>query len=326
MSDDLHLQDKRLAAIQHHVDELYQAKDYQMAYDIMTEAEPRFQDELVEIRYWRACLAACSGDADLALRLLEQTVAEGAWYSARQLREEDDLAELQGRAPFERLAKACLERQQAAEASSRPVFSILEPPPSQIQSNVQLPLMLALHGNSQTAEHALRAWNAMLARGYILAAPHSSQVAWDNRRNWNDLESGMREVRSHLVELEEQYHPDTARSIIGGFSMGAGLALLHALQGAKPSLTHFVLVGPYLPDPDTLDPLLTNRHQEDVRGYIVVGDRDDPCCAIAQTIHEKFIASGYTVGLEVRHGLVHDYPLDFDAVLDRALDFLFAAR
>lgn len=326
MSDDLHLQDKRLAAIQHHVDELYQAKDYQIAYDIMTDAEPRFRDELVEIRYWRACLAACSSDADLALRLLEQTVAEGAWYSVRQLREEDDLAALQGMAPFERLAAVCLERQRAAEASSRPAISILEPPLNQIHSDTRLPLMLALHGNSQTAKHALRAWDAMLERGYILAAPHSSQVAWDDRRSWNDLDAGMHEVRSHLAELKEPYQPDTARSVIGGFSMGAGLALLRALEGAKPSLTHFVLVGPYLPDPDMLDPLLKHRHQEDVRGYIVVGDRDDPCCAIAQAIHEKFIASGYPVELEVRHGLVHDFPLDFGAVLDRALDFLFAAR
>jgi predicted esterase len=321
MSDDLHLQDVRLAAIQHHVDELYQAKEYQAAYDIMTEAEPRFPDELVEIRYWRACLAACSGDADLALRLLDEIVSGGAWYSVRQLREEDDLAILQGKPPFERIAETCLNRQQAAQASSRPTISILEPPSSRIQPSARLPLMLALHGNSQTADHALHAWRAMLNHGYILAAPYSSQIAWDDRRNWTDLEQGTQEVRGHLGELEDRYHPDMPRSVIGGFSMGAGLALLIALQGGNSSPAHFVLVGPYLPDLEALDPLLGARHVHELRGYIVVGDRDDPCCSIAKTIHEKLVASGYAVEIEVRRGLVHDIPLDFEAVLERALNF-----
>jgi predicted esterase len=325
MSAKLQDKDSRLAAIQYEVDELYQKQAYKAAYDLITEAEDRFLDELPEIRYWRACLAACMGEIKLSLELLEWTVAEGGWYSAQQLREEQDLEDLQGVLRFEKLASTCLERQRTAEALSQPAISILEPESIQGGERLQPPLMLALHGNTQTDEHALQAWQPMLKRGYLLAAPRSSQVAWGTTRSWTNLELGVNEVRSHLAQLTERISLDTARSVIGGFSMGAGLALLLVLQGLDFPIRNFILVGPYLPDIDMLTPLFEGLRAAEIRGYIVVGDRDDPCSTIARTLTERLRTHGYSVELEVQPGLVHDFPLDFNAVVERALS-LFSSH
>ena len=326
MPEHPHLLDQRLAAIQHRVHDLYQAKDYKTAYEIMTDAEPRFPEELVEIRYWRACLAACRGEMDLALHVLEDTVSEGSWYSVQQLREEQDLAGLQGKPRYEQLCANCLERQKAAEAAAKPVLRILEPPLEPTPADRRIPLMLALHGNAQTADHALRSWRPMLDHGYLLAAPFSSQVAWDDRRNWTDLERGSVEVSSLIGELHDQYRLDPDRSVIGGFSMGAGLALLIALQDSATLFRNFILVGPYLPDPDSLDTLIESRRSKGLRGIIVVGDLDEPCLTIAKRIHGKMDLPGYAVNLEVKPGLAHDFPLDFHAVVGRALELFASAN
>jgi predicted esterase len=117
---------------------------------------------------------------------------------------------------------------------------------------------------------------------------------------------------------------DPARRLIGGFSMGAGLAIQQALTAKTYQPSGFITVGTYLPDMEILCPLLEESRIKP-RGYLVVGDLDDPCFEISQRIARLFQESKQPCLLEVHAGLVHDYPVDFAQSLSRALEFIHGA-
>jgi hypothetical protein len=50
----------------------------------------RFPDRWADTLYWRACLTAVIGDREVALRLLEEAVEHGCWWSEAALRGEPD--------------------------------------------------------------------------------------------------------------------------------------------------------------------------------------------------------------------------------------------
>ncbi len=311
------MSENRLSDIQHRVDQLYHAGEYRPGYDLMCEAGDRFPDDLHEIHYWCICLASMMDAGDAALDLLEAEVQQGNWYSKKQLREESDLTSLQGLARFEHLAGECLVRQQKAQAEAQAELFIQEPAVFKAVQG-KPPVLLALHGNSQNARQALEAWSPVRTHGYQLAVVQSSQIVSHDAYSWNDWERAEKDLSQFLPALSAETDP--ARRFIGGFSMGAGLAIRQALVGESYQPSGFITVGTYLPDVEILRPLLEGSRNKP-RGYMVVGDLDDPCFEISRTLASLFEAYELPCYLEVHEGLVHDYPVDFADTLAHAFDF-----
>src|SRR5512136_317591 len=96
--------------------ELYQQGEYDQALDLTTREATRFPDQAQQVYYWRICLASKADKPSLATQLLRQAVEAGYWYPEAQLRTDQDLAPLQGRPAFERMAAICRERHAEAQA------------------------------------------------------------------------------------------------------------------------------------------------------------------------------------------------------------------
>lgn len=310
--------ENRLSDIQHRVSQLYDAGEYQPGYDLMREAGDRFPDDLHEIRYWCICIANMMGASDVALDLLEAEVQQGSWYSKKELRDESDLNSLQGLPRFEQLADECLARQQLAQADAQAELFIQEPAGIEAAQG-KPPVLLALHGNSQNGRQALESWSAVTTLGCRLAVVQSSQIVSHDTYSWNDWERAEQDLSQFLPVLSAE--TDATRRLIGGFSMGAGLAIRQALAGGSYQPSGFITVGTYLPDIEILRPLLEGSRSKP-RGYLVAGDLDDPCFEISRTLASLFEAYDLPCYLEVHEGLVHDYPVDFAETLARAFDFM----
>ncbi len=303
-------------AVQREFWQLYQSGAYAEALDLVTRHETLFPRR-GRFYNWKMCMAARVNDIPLALQTLQEAVDAGLWFSHASLREDEDLDSLQGLPEFERLAAICEERYAAAVAQATPQLLIAEPE----HASPPYPLLVALHGNNSNSETSVDSWRSAANRGWLLTLPQSSQLGDFDGYVWNDRERATAEVRQHDATTRREYAIDPARLVIGGFSMGGGLAVWLAVSGAIEA-RGFIAVGPYLEDVGLLRPLLKARPDRKLRGYIVVGDQDDPCYRISQEIAALLQAHDIACELEVYPNLGHVFPPSFEESLAKGLDFI----
>jgi dienelactone hydrolase len=276
-------------------------------------------EEAYHLYYWQVCLASRTNQTEWALDHLAEALDVGHWYNERQLRQDEDLKPLQGLPRFEALVSQCLERQAAAQAQAAPRLLTLEP--AGISPTGSIPWLLALHGNNSQAETAAEQWRPAASLGWLVALPGSSQVTGPNRYGWNDWERAKGEIQSHVTVLLERHPLDQERGVVGGFSMGGGLAAWLALSGVI-RVRGFILVGAFVPDMEQLVGSMETHAAHKLRGYIIVGEEDDECYAISPALAEHLKVHGIPCELEVHPKLAHDFPPDFEKSLARALEYI----
>ena len=301
---------------------LYTDKQYQQAYDLAIDQAGNFPESEDTILYWQACMLAMLDNGGDALELLEQSHAKGYWYPQRQLEDEPDFDAIKGDQRFVQLVKISRSRMDEAQAQAKAQLEVYEPEGYQPKDGESLPTLIALHSNNSNAEVTAREWSPITERGWLVAVPQSSQVSSPRGYVWDDYGVGEQEVVAHFADITQRYPQVKREAILGGFSMGAGLAIWSAMQCADLSARGFLVLGPYLPDVTALEPFLEAAQQRGLRGYIVVGEGDVQCYEVAQQVHKLLNDSGIPCELELRTDIQHNYPEDFADALERGLAFI----
>jgi predicted esterase len=296
---------------------LYRKKAYAEAFYLLTREGTRFPDRDARIQFWRACMASRLGETQQALSILRAAVDAGYWYSEHQLRRDDDLEPLWNLPEYTQLVDVYLERFAAAQAEAKPQLVVLEP-----ESGADpWPLLIALHGNSSSAQSSAEYWRSAASAGWLVALPQSSLIGGPDAFVWNDWDLAEQEIVDHYRTIQEMFDIDEERVVLGGFSMGAGAATWLALKGT-PKAAGFVAVAPYIPEEQDVAPLLADREAQNTRGYVVIGDQDEGCYQVAHTLTTTLRGNGNRVELHEYAGLYHEYPADFAQVLPRALKYV----
>ncbi len=191
---------------------------------------------------------------------------------------------------------------------------MLEPPSWKEDST-----LIALHGNGQNLRLAEGDWDHCLKKGYALALLQSSQISFTDGFYWNDFEKGTNELHSFWKHLENQgIH--LHRSIVGGFSAGARVALYSLLtRRIRPKA--FILVGPWIPEIAQWGSLMDNL-DKGIKGFIICGDKDEDCFELAKKSFNMLSQREISTHLEVIPGLDHDFPRNFPEILDEIIDSL----
>jgi predicted esterase len=303
---------------------LYQAQAYAEVLDLLTREGGQYTvpEEAANILYFQSCMAARVGQPDRALDVLQEALDRGFWYGEQAMRLSPSWQPLQGLPRFEERVVVC--RARAAVAYVGPQL-VVEEPPGGCPADAPSPLFLALHGNGANARLTVDGWRPVVAAGWLLAVPQSSQVMGMDAFVWNDQDIARRELTEHYATLAARYTLDPAQTILAGFSMGGETALRAALDGTIP-VRGFILLGPGGPTIDTPDawlPLITGAAERGLRGYVLLGEADAgvPHDAI-RAIVDLLNTHGIPCELEMLPGLQHEYPPDFAPHLARALAFI----
>lgn len=304
---------------------LHQAQSFGDVLDLLQQEGDNYPDEAQMVLYLRSCMTARTGDLDQALDILQDALDRGFWYGEQLMRESPSWQVLQGLPRFEAMTAVCLERQQAARTAPR---LFVEEPEGGCAPGANCPLFLALHGNGSNARLTLAGWRPVVAAGWLLAVPQSSQGMSMDSYVWNDQEIAQREVAEHYATVTAEHGVDTGRVVLAGFSMGGETALRAALVGTVPA-HGFILLGPGGPTIDTPDawlPMMENAAGRGLRGTILLGENDVsiPHDAI-RTLVDHLNAHGIPCELEIVPGIRHEYPQDFAPYLARALAFVESA-
>ena len=299
------------------MERLRDAGDESGALDLLTRSEPLFPQQAALTRMLRVELLAKMDRASEAVDLLRDALDRGYRYRGRWLRHER-FAALTSQPDFNALVERSEAQYERAQADARPDLSLFLP---QSGPDAQVPVLVALHGNNRTMQDTAPSWQSVVRDGWALAVPQSSEIATTpGFFVWNDRDRAAQDLKTHLVSLRARVSLDATRSVLGGFSMGARMAIELGLSGRF--LTKRILAfGTWLPDFDTLGVLLQRSIVQESRVYVVVGRHDASGYEGSMRLVDQLTMLGGSAQIEIHDG-GHEEPRDMPATLLRALAYL----
>ncbi|PKN89792.1 MAG: hypothetical protein CVU45_05850 [Chloroflexi bacterium HGW-Chloroflexi-7] len=297
---------------------LYMKGEYSTAYDLITsicDFYPAWQGRAYEIR---VDLAAMMGKLDLAETILEQALDLGYFYNEFVLRRDEDLKELQGRPRFESLVERSFRILADEQLKSKPKLKIIEP---NLVGESKIPLLIGMHGNNSHAEGFSDYWGSLANQGWLVALPQSAELSGKGLYVWNDFKRVEKDIPAHYQTLTANYDIDSHKTIIAGFSKGGHASIHLSLKGFFP-VKGFLALAPYVGDINNWLPLLNAADHSSLRGYFVLGGKDQSCTPGAMKLKDELIRVGVNCEMEVFPEMEHDIPSNFEEVLQRAIRFI----
>jgi predicted esterase len=310
--------------IQADIQKYYQQGEYAAALELATRQLANFPDQALLLNYWRICMAARLGENDRSIRLLDELTHTGSWYGEVLLRKSPSLLPLQGLPEFERLVGLNRQLQELDRVTNFPLIT-LRPEGECLGDGSPCPLLIGLHANGGTAQTSINFWRPAATQGFVVAVPQSSQAMWKDSYVWNDLEIAKEEIARDYASLTPKYNLDPERVVLAGHSMGGEVAIWLALTGVIPArgFVAFGPGGPYMDNPpDWLD-VIRERTRPDLRGCIIVGELDHTISQEGvRTLVEMLNQEGASCEMEVISRVAHDFVPEYEASLERALEFI----
>ena len=137
---------------------------------------------------------------------------------------------------------------------------------------------------------------------------------------WDDEQQAAEEIQQHWETLKQQ-ETDVDNSILCGFSSGGRAAFYAAVTGAvQPK--GLILVAPWLPELEEWTEDLSKLKAAGTKVYICCGDMDEDCFEGSEALFEILDDNGIDVQFKLCPELEHDYPEDFDRILQEAVCFV----
>jgi pimeloyl-ACP methyl ester carboxylesterase len=284
-----------------------------------------YPEHFALINYWRICMAAQLNEFPLACKIFESTLASGIWYTGFLMRQSPALESIQGDGEFERLMEIS-QRMYAVDPPEESSTLVARPDDACGPGQEGCPAFIFLHGNNQTSRQTIEHFVNLPGEGWLVALPQSDYVLWTDGYSWPDHDSGIKMVKERYTKLEEEYSLDTERSVIGGFSMGAEVALSMALNGEIEAYGFVLLglAGPNTTDPDLWSPFINRGKGRNLRGVILQGVEDHTApMENVELVTDRLNQAGIETKLVQVPGAAHVFPDKFEQLLNEAFDFIF---
>lgn len=303
------------STVRKQVFERYTHQQYAEAIALIHHSADFFPQQAAQILYWRLCLYACLNQREHIHALLADCQATGQWLAPAMLRTDPDLQAVHDDPQFVAFCTYCDQQLAQRKPNTQATLTVLAPPSVPLE---QWPVLLVLHGNMSSAQETLPEWHSVTSHGWGVAVLQSSQLAGPEIYAWNDLDQALRDLTEHWDHLTSQYSCDPHRIVLGGFSRGAGVAIVAAMRRQVPAYG-VIAVSPAIP---LVDQLTEAHASASCAGYLIVGQEDAVSLkqchqAVALTEHAKKPWS-----IEIVPQLGHEYPMKMAGYLEAALTFL----
>lgn len=304
--------------LQKQVFALYGAQKYVEALETVNAALPEYGDYRARLTDWTACLLCLQGKPDEAIKVLQEGLEQGLWYSPDRLTDDPDFTPIRQRPEFATIVEESERRKQAAQAETQSKLRVF--PPKYFDEKT--PLLMAFHMRLANLEDTAPHWLSAVDRGAFLAVLQSGQLAGPTEYCWDNYDQAEREAKNafDVLKMQHPFNPDYV--VLGGASQGAGLAARLALSGSIPAKGFVAVVG--APSPEPIMPHVESAIQRGIKCVFITGERDGARPHI-ENVYGELHGRGLECRLEVIPNLGHDYPEDFAGRLESALRFITAS-
>lgn len=195
------------------------------------------------------------------------------------------------------------------------------------KTNSPIPFCMVFHGNESNPQEHVEYWRPLTSFGWLVAFPQSTRSGENpDTYIWNTpgkAEWDFETIQNHFEEIQQNYPIDPAKTLLGGFSMGGGLAIELTLGWHIP-VKGFIAVAPYIPfkyvDPDSNYPDFVQPHSQ--RGYCIIGGQDSFAVEGASALASRLPTMRISYQIESHENVEHEYPPDFEKSLTRAVEFI----
>jgi dienelactone hydrolase len=267
-------------------------------------------------RMWEVSLLAHSGTHQEALDKLQQALDSGLWYHEDALVNDPDLQSLVELPAYKALVERSAEMRKAALRSASPQMEVNRP-----TNPEPWPLLVAFHGNNNSIAASRDAWIPAVQQGWEVALAQSSQPSWlSNHYNWN-FPDALDQVGAQIGTLLAEEPVQTGKVAVGGFSMGASLALRLGLEGKQP-IHAVIAVEPWMPDPVNWPGLIQDCPLPGPKFFLVGGKENGEYFTWLQWIDNLLRTAGFDSTLIEATNPIHRLPDEFDSILSQVLTSL----
>lgn len=293
--------------------ERYGAGDYVGAMEVARAAASAFPERDDQTTYWIACLEALLGDPDHALGVLTNGLDRGLWWAPEMLQTDPDLAALRDDGRLEEVI--------AASEAARRGWQGKMPTAPMVRDLDRRPLRavaILLHGRNEAPDDMLDRWPAVGGIGIV--APRSTQPFAMRAGCWDDPDQAEVDVANGVEAALTDADAAAVPRVLGGFSQGAGLAVVLGARRRLPGVVGVLAVA--VSARWALDLLGSEPLEVDgLRCALIVGEEDrslDASQQLAVLLRER----GAEVRTDVVAGISHDYPPDFEERLPPLMDWI----
>lgn len=261
-----------------------------------------------QVYYFLMCFACGSGNSEMALELFDEAVTEKGYWFRDEAIDDEDLEPLFENEKFTALRAECKRRFDLAQSAAKPFCTFREKDKSCV--------LLAAHGNGQSAEDALSSWGQLENEYLQVEALQSDTVDSFGRFRWNYDDRNWRLIPEYAGKMPWE---SFERRMLAGFSAGCDMVLRTAALSDIVCEKIF-LQSPWIPffeeNPELVAEKLT---QKGIETHIFCGTDDEDCRDMAKALYELLMKKGAAATLEMQAGLRHQFPEKLDEAYKKYL-------
>jgi dienelactone hydrolase len=292
--------------------QLYRESRFTEALQLVEHNADRFPEHSARTTFWKMCLLSLCGRANDVISVFQKGLDAGLWWAESQFRDAD-LDAVRDLPEFKRLAAVSQEKYEEVRTRVGQDQTLLLPdtPPSGMY-----PLVIVLHGHNGNKDSQLEFWEAARQRGWLVLSVQSTQPTFSGAYHWDDPAQGLADLLFYFAWVSQTYPIHPKRVVMAGFSQGSGMALYAALKGNLP-VSGYIGIGTWWADAN--DFVCEGKH---LRGYFIVGEKDHTL-ERTREIQETLRRSNIPFAEEIHPQIGHEFPADFGASFEKAIEFIF---
>ena len=314
---------KKAQRVLEDIGKAYKAKDWAEAIELGLEVDRLVPDHPIA-QYNLACAYSLNGDVDNAAKWLGKAVESG-FDELEKIESDPDLDRIRDHPGYRAALDAVKNHRVKVHAELESVFKERPPlvyVPLDYDDTVAVPLIIALHGYGGRADGYPLLWrDAAVDIGAILIAPQAVRSVKGAGYSWGDIKESDYLVQLTLEAALKQYKIDRQRVILTGFSQGGFIAYSLGVRHPEEFTGVIPMGAPYWPSVDAPAKVTGNRRKP--RFYFMCGARDRLLKETRQAAKD-FATAGYEVRLRVCPRVGHEFPLNRDVELLKAVRFVLA--
>jgi hypothetical protein len=285
----------------------------------------RYPGQRLYLKYWQLGMAARDGNESLAVHYLDTLVEEGLWISQYLLRNSPSLEPLQDSLAYERRVEEMAALQRAEQGQLLPLLTLRQD--SDPAPNARsYPLFMGFHAGGGIALSSLKFWQPAARKGWLVAAPQSSQAQWSGSYVWEDRELAIREAQAHMADLQKTYSLDPERIIAAGHGSGGELAAWLAVNKKIP-VNGFIAIapeGPLMAEPDLWFQMVQSNGGRPLRGVILPGSDQQEMMPLFKQLADLLTALKLPTQLKTLPVPGGNYAPACDSSIETAIDFIMS--